>query len=94
MASFSARRGATGFEVGSGEHLRLVERFTRVDARTLQYEFTVDDPTTFTRQFTGRFPMNWNDGQIYEFACHEGNYGLQHILRGGRAEDQREAAGR
>jgi hypothetical protein len=94
MASFSARRGASGFEIGSGEHLRLVERFTRVDARTLQYEFTVDDPTTFTRQFTGRFPMNWSDGHIYEVACHEGNYGLQHILRGGRAEDAREASGR
>ena len=61
VASFSARRGASGFEFGSGEHLRLVERFTRVDARTLQYEFTVNDPTTFTEPFTGRFPMNLTD---------------------------------
>jgi hypothetical protein len=91
MASFSARRGASGYELGSGEHLRLVERFTRVDARTLQYEFTVDDPTTFTQSFTGRFPMNWSDERIYEYACHEGNYGLQNILRGGRIEEQREA---
>jgi hypothetical protein len=93
MASFSARRGAAGFELGSAEHLRLVERLTRVDARTLQYEFTVDDPTTFTRPFTGRFPMNGIDEQIYEYACHEGNYGLQNILRGGRAAE-REAPSR
>jgi hypothetical protein len=90
VASFSARRGASGFELGSGEHLRLVERFTRIDARTLQYEFTVDDPMTFTRPFTGRFPMNWSDQQIYEYACHEGNYGLIHILQGGRSENDRQ----
>jgi hypothetical protein len=88
MASFSARRGAAGFELGSGEHLRLEERFTRVDPRTLQYEFTVDDLTTFTQRFSGRFPMNWSDEHIYEYACHEGNYGLQNILRGGRIEQQ------
>ena len=93
MASFSARRGAAGVEFGTGEHLRLVERFTRVDAKTLQYEFTVNDPTTFTKPFTGRFPMNWTDEHIYEYACHEGNYGLQHILQGGRAEKQ-DAPGR
>jgi hypothetical protein len=86
VASFSARRGASGFELGSGEHLRLVERLTRVDARTLQYEFTVNDQTTFTRPFTGRFPMNFSDQQIYEYACHEGNYGLIHILQGARSE--------
>jgi hypothetical protein len=88
MASFSARRGAGGFELGSAETLRLIERFTRIDARTLQYEFTVHDPTTFTRPFTARFPMNWNDEQIYEYACHEGNYGLTNILRGSRLQDQ------
>jgi hypothetical protein len=94
MASFSARRGAGGYELGSAEHLRLVERFTRVDARTLQYEFTVNDPTTFTRPFTARFPMNWSDEQIYEYACHEGNYGLTNILKGGRLAEQRGAEDR
>jgi hypothetical protein len=89
MASFSARRGAAGTEYGSAEHLQLVERLTRADARTLQYEFTVHDPTTFSRPFTGRFPMNWSDERIYEYACHEGNYGLQNILRAGRIEEQR-----
>jgi hypothetical protein len=87
VASFSARRGASGYELGSAENLRLVERFTRVDARTLHYEFTVHDPTTFTRPFTGRLPMNASDDHIYEYACHEGNYGLQNILRGARAQD-------
>ena len=54
----------------------------------MQYEFTVDDKTTFTRPFTGRLPMNLSDEQIYEFACHEGNYGLQNILRGGRVQER------
>ena len=48
----------------------------------------MNDPSTFSRPFTGKFPMNWNDGQIYEFACHEGNYGLQNIMRGGRIAEQ------
>ena len=59
----------------------------RIDAKTLQYQFTVNDPSTFTKPFTGRFPMRLTDELIYEYACHEGNYGLQNILRGGRAED-------
>jgi hypothetical protein len=92
-ASFSARVGAGGFEIGSGEHLRLIERFTRVNANTLTYEFTVHDPTTFTRPFTGRFPMSLTEGLIYEYACHEGNYGLANMLTAARNEE-RKAAGR
>ena len=88
VASFSERIGASGREYGSAENLHLVERFTRIDAKTLQYEFTVNDPSTFTKPFTGRFPMRLTDELIYEYACHEGNYGLQNILRGGRAEDR------
>jgi hypothetical protein len=91
VAAFSARIGARGVEFGSAEGLRLTERFTRIDAKTLHYEFTVNDPSTFTRPFTGRLPMNLTDQMIYEYACHEGNYGLQNILRGGRAEDARAA---
>lgn len=87
VASFSARVGASGFELGSAENLRLVEKFTRIDAKTLQYEFTVNDPTTFTKPFTGRFPMKATDELMYEYACHEGNYGMQNIMRGGRVED-------
>ena len=88
VAAFSARLGASGFEFGSAEHLRLTERFTRIDSKTLQYEFTVNDASTFTKPFTGRLPMNLTDQMIYEYACHEGNYGLQNILRSGRAADQ------
>jgi hypothetical protein len=87
MAAFSARSGASGYEFGSAETLHLVERFTRLDAKTLQYEFTVNDPSTFTKPFTARFPMHLTDSKIYEYACHEGNYGLQNILRGGRVQD-------
>jgi len=89
IASFSARRGLAGFELGSAEHLRLIERFTRVDARTLEYEFTVHDAATFTRPFTVRFPMNATDEQIYEYACHEGNYAMANLLAGGRIDAAR-----
>ena len=72
---------------GTGDTLRLVERFTRVDADTLDYEFTIEDPTTFTRPLTVRLPMNRSDLPLYEYACHEGNYGLPNILRGARAAE-------
>ena len=81
----------TGFAVGSAEHLRLTERFTRAAADKLTYEFTVDDPATFTRPFTGRLPMNLTHQRIYEYACHEGNYGLRNILSSARAEEQKKA---
>ena len=73
---------------GSGANLHLVERFTRIDADTLEYRFTVDDPTTWTRPWTVAFPMVKTDGPIYEYACHEGNYGLVGILSGARAEER------
>jgi hypothetical protein len=87
-ASFSGRVGAAGFELGSAENLRLIERFSRVDADTLLYEFTVDDPSTFTRPFTGRIPMTLTRQRIYEYACHEGNYGLPNSLSGARAAER------
>ena len=69
------------------EHLRLVERFTRVGANTLLYEFTVHNPTFFAAPWTVRLPMTRTDKELYEFACHEGNYSLPNILRAARAED-------
>ena len=75
---------------GTGDSLHLTERFTRTDAGTLEYEFTIDDPRTFTRALTGRLPMNRSDLPLYEYACHEGNYGLLNILAGARAEEARE----
>lgn len=72
---------------GSGENLRLVERFTRTGPDTLQYEFTVDDPASFGRTWTVRIPTHRADGVMYEFACHEGNYGMEGILSGGRSQE-------
>ena len=70
---------------GSGPGLRLTERFTRDGASTLLYEFTVEDPGSFTRPWTAILPMTRSDAQLYEYACHEGNYAMSGILRGARA---------
>src|SRR6267154_870982 len=72
---------------GAGENLRVTERFTRVDADAIRYEFTVDDPTTWTRSWSAEIPMRRMQGPLYEYACTEGNYGLANILRGARVED-------
>ena len=79
--------GKTNFR-GSSEHLRLVERFTRVDPGTINYEFTIDDPASFPRPWTAAIPMTKTDGPIFEYACHEGNYGMTNLLSGARAEEQ------
>jgi hypothetical protein len=68
----------------TSEHLTLTERFTRVDADRLVYQVTVDDPTTWTRPWTYEVPMKKNPEPVYEYACHEGNYGLYNILAGAR----------
>ena len=74
--------------------LHLVERFTRVDDETVDYEFTMTDPEMFTRPWTASVPMTTNQasrgvtsGPMYEYACHEGNYGLLNIMRGARVEE-------
>jgi hypothetical protein len=69
-------------------NLRLVERLTRLNATTLLYTFTIDDPTIWTRPWTVEVPMTKTDEQLYEYACHEGNYGLGGILRGARAAEK------
>jgi len=76
---------------GSSENLRLVERFTRVDVNTLLYQFTVEDPTTWAKPWSGEIPMKKAQGPLYEYACHEGNYGLAGVLAGARAEEKRAA---
>ncbi|MBV9504365.1 MAG: hypothetical protein JO323_05095 [Acidobacteriia bacterium] len=73
---------------GADENLHLIERFTRTDPQTLLYEFTVDDPTAFTKTWKGVVPMIRSEGPLYEHACHEGNYGLAGILGGARAEEK------
>ena len=72
----------------SGEHMRLTERFTRTGPNELTYEFTVDDPESFTKPWTVRYPMTKTSEWIYEYACHEGNYGLEGSLAGARAEER------
>ena len=76
---------------GSGEGLTLVERFTRVGADALEYEVEVNDPQMYTRPWTVAYPFWRMDDLIYEYACHEGNVGMEGILSGGRAEDAVEA---
>jgi hypothetical protein len=73
---------------GSDEQLHLVERFRRVDANTLLYEFTVEDATAFTKSWSGAIPMTRSSEPIYEYACHEANYAMGGILRGARAEEK------
>ena len=74
---------------GSGEHLHLIERFTRVDADTIEYRFTAEDPSSWTRPFTVMFPMKKSAGPIYEYACHEGNArSMIGMLRGARAQEK------
>ena len=73
---------------GSTENLHVVERFTRLDDRTLLYRFTVDDPDTWSRSWTGEYAWPATDGHIYEYACHEGNYALTDILKGARERER------
>ncbi len=73
---------------GSGADLRLVERFRRVDADTVEYEFTVEDPAVWERPWTGMLPFTKTDAPIYEYACHEGNYGMTNLLIGARVDDR------
>ncbi len=72
---------------GSGTNLQLVERFTRVDDDTLMYEFTVDDPKTFVAPFTAAIPMKRTEAPLFEYACHEGNYGMTNLLTGARVQE-------
>ena len=66
----------------------MIERFTRVSADTILYKFTIDDPSTFTRPWSGEVPFTRTDDLIYEYACHEANYALSNILSGERARER------
>ena len=67
---------------GSSENLHVIERFRRTDANTILYKATIDDPTTFTKQWTLEYPFRATKGPIFEYACHEGNYAMDDILGG------------
>jgi hypothetical protein len=85
--------GPNGEGVKYSEDMRLVERFTRTSDGSIQYEATVNDPKTFTAAWTAAFPINQEPGyEIYEYACHEGNYAMSNILSGARAEEAAEKA--
>jgi len=73
---------------GSSDKLKLTERFTRTAPDILMYEFTVDDPSTFTKPWTAQIPMRKSTEQIYEYACHEGNYAMTDMLAGARHEEE------
>jgi hypothetical protein len=74
---------------GAGENMRLIERFTRTDADTIIYEFTVNDPESFTKPWTVQIPMKKTTETLFEYACHEGNFAMEGILRGARAGEKK-----
>ena len=76
---------------GSSANLHLIERFTRINEDRLLYEYTISDPTTFTRPWTVQMSMKRSDANLYEYACHEGNYGMFNLLAGARAEEKEAA---
>jgi hypothetical protein len=74
--------------IGSDENLHVIERFTRTGENTILYQFTIDDPTAFTRVWKGEVPLTKAPGPIYEYACHEGNYAMENILKGARVQEK------
>jgi len=77
---------------GSGATLHMVEHFTRTGRNTVEYRLTADDPTTWTKPWTVKEHMRTSEGDLYEYACHEGNYGLHNILEAARDEEKAAAA--
>ena len=73
---------------GSGPALHLTERFTRADADTLLYEYSIDDPQSFTVPWSAVIPMQKTEAPMFEYACHEGNYGMANLLAGARAQEK------
>src|SRR5262245_58235722 len=77
---------------GSGDQLHVVERFRRVDANTILYRFTIEDPSTWDRSWTGEYPWRATKENLYEYACHEGNYAMENMLKGARLKEAEDAA--
>lgn len=82
--------GLSPFRISGSQNMHLVERFARVDANTIHYEFTVDDPTMWTKSWNAMILLRKTSDNIYEFACHEGNYALTGILAGARVQEKAE----
>ena len=85
--NFEPRMAIQGAQVSDAA--KVIERFTRVDADTVLYQFTVDDPKTWVKPFSGEYNMVKIDGSVYEYACHEGNYGMANNLSGARATEKK-----
>src|SRR5687767_14831821 len=92
--NFRGPPATTRQEISHTRSLHVVERFTRQDKNTIHYEFTVEDPATWTRPWSGEMSIRAIEGPIYEYACHEGNYGLANILRAQRIQDAQDAGAR
>jgi hypothetical protein len=90
--NFNEKVFERGAAWGFGGNVKVTERFTRVDADHLDYQFTIDGPKTFTRPWTVSTPMMKIDGPVLEYACHEGNHAMVGILAGARADDRKAAA--
>jgi len=82
----------TAFQ-GSSQDMKLTERFTRTAPDTILYQFTVEDPSSFTKPWTAEIPMHTTKGPLIEYACHEGNYAMSGMLSGARAEEKAAAQG-
>jgi hypothetical protein len=80
--------GMSALRVSGDENMHLIERFTRVGPDTIHYEFTIDDPTMWTRPWTAMIPLKRSSDHIYEFACHEGNHSMTGSLSGARYEER------
>jgi hypothetical protein len=74
---------------GAGRDLHLIEKFTRTAPDQIMYEFTVDDPASFVRRWTGQIPMLPAKGPLLEYACNEGNYAMESMLNGARQDEQK-----
>jgi hypothetical protein len=85
-------RPEVAFMDANPETLRVTERFTRIDADTIEYKYTIDDPSTWTKPWTAIVPMSRVEGPLFEYACNEGNNGIVNMLEGARAQDKAAAA--
>ena len=86
--NFSDTAMIFGYDGPLTDSLKVVERFTRVSDDMIDYTFTVEDPKTWSRAWSGQLPWNKTPGPLFEYACHEGNYGMKHLLSGARAEEK------
>jgi len=91
--NFLDRTGVGMNGSGASTALKVTERFTRTNDTTINYSLTIDDPMTWTAPFTMRFELGRDDRYgMFEYACHEGNYALQNIMKGARAQERGTAA--